>query len=456
MIAHIVYFLHNLGYTMCADILIIDDNINVSKSLSDNFDHFGLQCDSAQNGFDAVNAIMSNRYKLVLLDLKLGPENGIDILKKIKLLNEQLPVILITGFGTIDTAIEAIKSGAYDYIEKPINFDKLLSISNNAIEIYNLKIENQKLTSQIENSQLSSKSNKMMQVIENAIILAKSPLPILLLGESGSGKDVFAELIHNNSDRKNQPMEKVNSAAFPETLLDNELFGHEKDAYTGANSSFKGVFERAHNSTLFLDEIGDMPLSIQAKILRAIQNQEIRRIGGSDNIKINTRFITATNKNIEELMKKNLFREDLFYRLNSGILRIPPLREHPEDIPGLCKSFITEHCRQMSVDPKIVSQEVYEKFSNYYWPGNIRELKSTIMYALTISRSNRIEAADLPDYISANKPTAGKTFTSSDNSEKQEIISALQTARYNKTKAAELLNISRRTLYNKMEAYGIE
>ncbi len=441
---------------MCAEILIVDDNINVSKSLSDNFEHFGFKCDTTENGLDAINAVLSYNYRLVLLDLKLGSENGIEILKKIKSINEILPVILITGFGTIDTAIEAMKGGAYDYIEKPINFDKLLGISKNAIEIYNLKIENRKLTSQLENSQLSTKSTKMMQVIENAIILAKSPLPILLLGESGSGKDVFAELIHNNSDRKALQMEKINSAAFPETLLDNELFGHEKDAYTGANSLFKGVFERAHNSTLFLDEIGDMPLSIQAKILRAIQNQEIRRLGGSVNIKINTRFIAATNKNIDELMEKNLFREDLFYRLNSGILKIPPLREHTEDIPALCKCFITEHCKQTNSDPRIVSENVYDRFMNYSWPGNIRELKSTIVYALTISRNNKIELDDLPEYITSRNKKIISSAAPANNSEKQQIIEALQKAKYNKTKAAELLNISRRTLYNKMDSYGID
>lgn len=438
---------------MCK-LLIVDDNLNVASSLKDNYVHFGFQCDIAQSGIDASNLVLSNHYNCVLLDLKLGSENGLDLLKKFKGIDDKLPIILITGFGTIDTAVEAIKNGAYDYIEKPINFEKLLVITNNAIELMKLKHEISSLSSMMKKNNIVTQSPKMMQTIENAIILAKTDLPILLLGESGAGKELFAELIHMHSPDCDREMQRVNSASFAESLLENELFGHEKDAYTGASNIFHGVFERAHDSTLFLDEIGDMTLSTQAKILRAIQNKEIRRLGGTESIKINTRFIAATNKKISEMVKEGKFREDLYYRLNSGMLTIPPLRERTEDIPLLVRHFITDHCEKNSTDPKIVSDEVFDYLIDYSWPGNVRELKSTILYALSLSRTGRIDLSDLPPYIIPEKPN----FESADslpNAEKNLILKTLKKTNYNKTQTAKLLNISRRTLYNKMEVYGI-
>lgn len=438
---------------MCK-LLIVDDNLNVAKSLQDNYVHFGFECDIAQNGIDATNLVLSNSYCCVILDLKLGSENGLELLKKFKGLDNNLPIILITGFGTIDTAVEAIKSGAYDYIEKPINFEKLLVITNNAIELLHLKNEVSNLSRMIKKNNIITHSPKMLQLIENAVILAKTELPILLLGESGSGKELFAELIHMHSAVSKKEMQKINSASFAETLLDNELFGHEKDAYTGASTVFQGIFERAHESSLFLDEIGDMPLSIQAKILRAIQNKEIRRLGGSNNITISTRFIAATNKDIEVLLREGKFREDLYYRLNSGMLTIPPLRDRTEDIPLLCRHFITDHCEKNDTEPKIITDEVYNFLTTYSWPGNIRELKSTILYALSLSRTTRIEVCDLPPYLSKEQMERSSS-DSLPNAERKLIVDALKRTNYNKTKAALVLNISRRTLYNKMEAYDI-
>jgi DNA-binding NtrC family response regulator len=438
---------------MCK-LLIVDDNKNVAFSLKDNYVHFGFKCDIAKDSVTATNMVLNNSYSCIILDLKLGSENGLELLKKFKCIDDNLPIILVTGFGTIDTAVEAIKSGAYDYIEKPINFEKLLVTTNNAIELLHLKNEVSSLSKMIKKHNIVTQSPKMMQLIENTIILAKTELPILLLGESGSGKELFAELIHMYSPSSNKEMQKINSAAFAETLLDNELFGHEKDAYTGASSVFQGIFERAHQSSLFLDEIGDMPLSIQAKILRAIQNKEIRRLGGSKNITISTRFIAATNKDIEKLIQAGKFREDLYYRLNTGMLYIPSLRERTEDIPILCRHFITDHCEKNSCEPKIITDEVYSFLTAYSWPGNIRELKSTILYSLSLSHTNRIDVGDLPPYLSKDISISGTT-NSLPETERKLIIEVLKQTRYNKTKAAQVLNISRRTLYNKMEAYGI-
>jgi DNA-binding NtrC family response regulator len=408
----------------------------------------------ATEGITAVNAILGEPFDCVILDLKLGSDSGLDVLKKIKNINSNLPVILITGFGTINTAVQAIKDGAYDYIEKPVNFNKLLVTTQNAVEMHGLKTEVNKLSSMIRKNDIITQSPKVLQLIENAIILAKTDFPILLLGESGTGKELFAELIHLHSSNGGKSMQRINSASFAESLLDNELFGHEKDAYTGATSLFKGIFERSHESTLFLDEIGDMPLSIQAKILRAIQNKEIRRLGGSQTIHVETRFVAATNKDIFKMMNQGLFREDLYYRLNSGTLTIPPLRERTEDIPLLCRHFIMVHCENNSMEPKAINDDVHDYFLKYDWPGNVRELRSTILYALSISRTNRIDISDLPAYIVAGK----KPFSSKEtlhDAEKRHIENTLLTTNFNKTKAAQLLNISRRTLYNKMELYGI-
>jgi DNA-binding NtrC family response regulator len=438
---------------MCK-ILIIDDNRNVATSLKDNFNHFGFKCDVVHNSVSAINNVLSNCYSCIILDLKLGSESGLDLLTKIKSIEEKVPIILITGFGTIDTAVEAIKNGAYDYIEKPINFDKLMIVINNAIELQNLRNEISDISRLLKKNNIITQSSKMLQLIENAIILAQTDLPILLLGESGSGKELFAELIHMHSKVGDKDMQKINSASFAESLLDNELFGHEKDAYTGASGVFPGIFERAHNTTLFLDEIGDMPLSIQAKILRAIQNKEIRRLGGTKTIHVETRFIAATNKNLDKLLQEGQFREDLYYRLNTGVLTIPPLRERKEDIPLLCRHFIMDHCRQTGIDPKIISDGASSLLSTYTWPGNIRELRSALLYAISLSRSNKICPEDLPPYLLEKniKIEAGTLI----DAEKKSIISALQITNYNKTKTAEYLNISRRTLYNKMEAYGIK
>lgn len=316
-----ILFIENI---MNNSILIIDDNVKLSQSLSQNFEPLGYKCFTSTNCSEALDILSKHQIKIVLLDIVLGEEDGMAVLSKIVSLNLSIHVIMITGFGTIETAVQSIKCGAFDYVQKPLDFNKLLKIIENAFRISNLQEENQSLKKQIFelSPKMITQNKKMIEVCNTAKRLANTNIPILICGENGTGKELLADFIHKNSTRSAFPMIKINCAAFPENLLDNELFGHEKGAFTGANSYFKGVFEKANKSTLLLDEIGNMSLATQAKILRTLQNQEIKRIGGNETIKVDVRFIAATNKDLKKLIDEKLFREDLFYRLNAASINI--------------------------------------------------------------------------------------------------------------------------------------
>ena len=437
-------------------ILIIDDKAKLCKSLAKNFNQRGYQTFYATNSREAIQSFSAKLFNVVLLDIMLGEENGIDVLKQLLSLHSHIPVIMITGHGSIDTAVQSIKLGAFDYVTKPLDFEKLLNRIENAAKISNLSEENRHLKDRlIELSpQIITRNTAMLELCHKAKKLAATNLPILISGENGTGKEIIADFIHVNSPRNSRKMHKINCAAFPETLLDNELFGHEKGAYTGADSLFKGVFERADTSTLFLDEIGDMPPTIQAKILRTLQNHEIRRIGGDRTITVDVRFIAATNKDLQELIRAKHFRKDLLYRLNTAELHIAPLRERKEDIPLLIEHFLNECFKTNSTNTKHVNDAVLERLLDYYWPGNVRELKNTINYAAAISSKNLIETEDLPPNFSHTEPPR-KSENIREEIEKNLIIKTLQKTRCNKKKTAELLNMSRKTLYNKLERYGI-
>jgi len=438
------------------EILIIDDKIKVCESLAQNFRELGYLGHLATNSTEAVRLYLNHKISAVILDVKLGDENGIDVLKQLMALNGKVPIIMITAYATIETAVESIKVGAFDYLQKPINFDKLETVVKNAIRMKQLEEENLKFRSRLSDfsSRLVTQSGEMHELCRKAKQLAATDLPILICGESGTGKELLADYIHSCSRQCCNKIAKINCSAFAETLLDNELFGHEKGAYTGADSTFQGVFERAHNSTLFLDEIGDMPLSIQAKILRTLQDKEIRRVGGKNTIKVNMRFIAATNNDLQNLIAEKRFREDLFYRLNAATMTIPPLRQRREDVPLLVKHFLNELQLNVSRKPKALTERVMEFFMNYEWPGNVRELKNALHYAATISLKDSIDMADLPPgFVKHEAPEL--TGNIREKMEKELILSILQKAEYNKKRAAELLNMSRKTLYNKLDKYGI-
>jgi DNA-binding NtrC family response regulator len=337
-----------------------------------------------------------------------------------------------------------------------VDFNKLTTIVENAVKMSNLTEENRNLKDRLNemSPHIITHHTSMLELFKKARQLAMTNLPILITGENGTGKELIVDFIHANSARNARKLLKINCAAFPESLLDNELFGHEKGAYTGAETAFRGVFERAHESSLFLDEIGDMPLTIQAKILRTLQNQEIRRIGAERTITVDVRFIAATNKDLRELIEKGQFREDLFYRLNTAIIHLPPLRERKEDIPLLVEHFLSEYASMNSTEVKTISDSVWEAFLDYDWRGNIRELRNAVNYAAAISLHDVIGIADLPPHFSSSETT----YTSDnirEDMEKTLIIKTLKKVNYNKKKTARLLNMSRSTLYSKLEKYGI-
>ena len=438
-------------------ILIIDDKVKLCKTLSQTFEQLGYDTLYATTGQEAIELFSQHPIHVVLLDIMLGEENGIDVLEQLLLLRKNVPVIMITGYASVETAVQSLKLGAFDYVKKPLDFELLVKVVENAIHISQLNEENQQLKNHLLDELspcIVTQNPRMLEVCSNARKLAATNLPVLITGEHGTGKEVIADFIHIHSPRNTRKMLKINCASFPETLLDNELFGHEKGAYTGASSVFKGVFERANKSSLFLDEIGDMPLTIQAKILRALQNHEIRRLGGNTTITVDVRFIAATNKDLNKLIREERFREDLFYRLKAAVIHISPLRERKDDIPMLIEYFLSEYARTNATYVKRMSEAVQEKLSQYHWPGNVRELKNTVNYAAAISSKETIELEDLPpDFSIIPQQKAPENIR--EDMEKNLIIKMLQKTNYNKKRTAEILNMSRKTLYSRLKKYGI-
>ena len=439
-------------------ILIIDDKLSLCKSLAQNFRELGYTAYYAANEAEAIDIFLTQPINVAILDIRLGEENGIDVLKHLFTLNAAVPVIMMTAYATIETAVESIKMGAFDFIQKPIAFGKLLKVVENALKLSDLEEENQQYKERLirfTSDQMVTQDTATLGLCQKAIRLASTDLPILLQGESGTGKELMADYIHANSPRACYPMQKINCASFPESLLDNELFGHEKGAFTGADSRFAGVFEQAHKSSLFLDEIGDMPLTIQSKILRTIQNQEIRRLGGKETINVDVRFIAATNRDVSMLVAEKTFRNDLYYRLNAAILHLPPLSERKADIPLLVERFLQDFChKNRGEHRKVVSPAVLEIFMTYGWPGNIRELYNTVNYAATVSLHEAITIDDLPP-VFINRESGEHTGNIRERIEKALILRTLQETGYNKKKSAKMLDMGRRTLYYKMEKYGI-
>ena len=438
------------------NILVIDDNYKIYKSLELNLKKEGFRSCDARNSKDAIALMYSEKPDLILLDLALGEESGLDLLREVQKIDSTIPVIMITGYGTLESAVKAIKLGAFDFLEKPLQFEKLLSTINNALEMTKLKNENRELKEKInvKRGGLITQNEKMLEICDKACKLAVTDIPILITGESGTGKELIADMIHDNSNRREQSLVKLNCSALSEQLLDSELFGHEKGAFTGAVASHTGVFEQACGGSLHLDEIGDMAMSTQAKILRAIQYGEIRRIGGATQIKVDVRFIASTNKDLSELIDRGLFREDLMYRLNASCIHLPPLRERKEDIPVLAATFIKEF--QDEGERRSLSDLAIDKMLEYDWDGNIRELRNIIRVTLALTDNEIIEAdaINIPKkMLVATNPVLSGNLRSS---ERLLIVDALSSTGNNRSAAASKLGISRKTLYNKIEKYGIK
>jgi DNA-binding NtrC family response regulator len=448
-------------------VLIVDDHPPLCASLRENLSMRNYHVSVAHNGLDALEALRRERRDVILLDVRLGNEDGVSLLPRILEIDPSLPVIVITGYGTVETAVEAIKRGAFDYLEKPVKIEKLLKTLGNALRMSRLEQENSLLRqSFLGASPIVTESSVLQELLSRARKLAASNLPILICGESGTGKELLAELIHAESPRAARVLHRVNCAVFSESLLESELFGHERGAFTGATERFPGIFERSHGGTLFLDEIGDMGLSCQAKILRVLQNQEVRRLGGRETFKVDVRFIAATNKDLDRLTGEGKFRSDLLYRLNAAILYLPPLRERRGDIIPLAKRFIADYgeengCRER----RFLSPRALEALLSYRWPGNIRELKGAIYYASAVAEGPELQASDLPELITGGaswkKPEARRVheWPSAANPLEQAemacIARTLQEVGNNKVRAAGRLSMSRSTLYKKIKQYGL-
>lgn len=433
---------------MSTKVLIVDDNIDYAEGVKQNLALYGIQAFAASSGKAALSIAETQCPRIVFLDICLGSENGIDVLQHLKGIIPSSIFIMITGYGTINSAIESLKLGASDYLQKPITFEKLLQIIAEHSQ-RNIKNRSNHLFLQ------TARSSVMSDIVQKTGKLARTMLPILILGENGTGKELVADYIVSLSQSKDRPFIKVNSSAFSETLLDNELFGHEKGAYTGATGSFKGLFEQADRGTLFLDEIGDMPLPIQAKILRALQNNEIRRLGSEKTTTINTRFIAATNKNIQSMIENGTFRKDLYYRLNTAIIHLPPLRERKEDIEVIAEEILSDlnsPCDDLHFS---LSPEVLNHFLQYSWPGNIRELCNCLYYASALCTGNIITLEDLPGTIFHGDKHKPPSF-SLEESERTIILREVEAARFNISKAAIALGMSRSTLYQKIRKHGIQ
>jgi len=443
---------------MSRSILIIDDDKltceTLKRALSEEYTVY-----SASNGQEALDIIEKDKpVDVVLSDLMMPGLTGLDILDRINVLHDKPVVILITGQGSIDTAVQAMKLGAYDYLVKPIHLDRLSLLIEKAIENKRIKEENIRLKDKIKESysyvNMIGSSKDTRNIYDIIQRVSSTTASVLILGESGTGKELIANIIHYNSSRSNGPFIKVNCAAFAEGVLESEIFGHEKGAFTGAISLKKGRFELAHGGTLFLDEVGDLPLGVQVKLLRFLQEHTFERVGGNKTQQVDVRIISATNKNIEGMLKEGSFREDLYYRLKVITIEVPPLRKRKGDIEELARFFLKKYSEIHNRSIIGISDETMFIIKSYEWPGNVRELMSFIESCVVLTRNNCITIDDIPDYlVPMYNDYQSNGIGVLEENERQTIIDTLKNTGGNKVEAAKILGIGLRTLYRKLEKY---
>jgi len=442
---------------MKSTILTIDDEENIRSGLCDNFELEGYEVKQAENGKDGLALVKKGDIDLVITDLRMDGMSGEEVVRHITTENPGIPVIVLTGHGSIDDATKAIKMGAYDFLTKPLDLDHLNKIVRNALEGRELKLQKKQLETELENkktfSEMVGKSPALKSVMEKITRVAPSKATVLITGESGVGKEGVAESIHRLSPRKDKPLVKVHCAALSESLLESELFGHEEGAFTGADKMQKGRFELAHGGTIFLDEIGEISQSVQVKLLRVIQNRQFERVGGEKTIDVDVRIIAATNKNLEEEVKAGRFREDLYYRLNVVSVHVPPLRERKEDIPLLISAFLDRFNEENGKEVKGFDSKAKSALTNYSWPGNIRQLQNVVEGCVAMSVSDTLKLSDLPDYLQNGSSGQAITIPLGTNMENAEMIIINETLAFcggNRSKCAEVLGIGRKTLYRKL------
>ncbi len=450
------------------NILVVDDKDSMRNMLTETLLEEGHRVDSAENGRKALDLVHNKSYDLVLTDLKMPEIDGLEVLTGVKENDSDTSVIVMTAYGTIEDAVSAMKKGAYDFITKPFDTEHLCVLVNRALENRRMLAENSLLRQELmaghgfEN--IIGKNEKMMEICGLIQKVAGSDASVLLQGESGTGKELFAKAIHSLSLRKDKPYITINCAAIPRELLENELFGSEKGAFTGAHARKMGKFEIAHGGTIFLDEIGDMDIAVQAKLLRVLQQKNFERLGGTKTVDVDVRVIAATNKDLNELIRGKRFREDLFYRLSVFPIQIPPLRERPDDVKELADYFIDKYRREMKKPPKSLSREAINLLQKYHWPGNVRELENTVERAVILAEGKKITPDHLAirlqrtDEIQLREGAGLKEIGAHAQmkAEKAAIVRVLKQVRNNKRKTAKILMIDYTTLFDKIKKYQID
>lgn len=443
-------------------ILIVDDNEVMRFTLTELLEESGFESNAVGDGIAALEEVKNNFYDLVILDLRLPGMNGLEILRKIKLSNKTLPVIMLTAFGEITTAVQAIKQGAHDFITKPFDNEAIIISIRKALEMKYLSQEvnilRKKLDEKYRHGNVIGKSEAMQKVFEQVKLVAPTNLSVLIEGESGTGKEIIACLIHSSGDRTHKHFIAVDCGAIPESLIESELFGHEKGAFTDAKNAKEGKFELANEGTIFLDEITNLSEANQIKLLRVLQERKVTRLGAKKSISLDIRIIAATNIKLADAVNSKRFRQDLYYRLNEFVLELPPLRERKEDISLFVEHFINDSNKELNRNVKGVSDKVMEKLMSHSWNGNVRELRNIIRRSVLMSKAEIIDSIDIPDDIRFLAQETAKTTSISeikDELEKDIILKAIQDANGSKILAAKNLNMNERTFYRKIKNLGI-
>lgn len=448
--------------TMPHKILVVDDDAAHALMLKTLISDWGYGVDVADDGKTGVTAVKSAAFDMVLMDMKMKNMSGMEALSLIREYNPSLPVVMMTAYSSVDTAVKALKIGAYDYLTKPLDFDKLRLTIERVIERTLLKSENKSLKARIKSGlqhDILGKSPAMKALLDTIHMVAPTDANVLVTGESGTGKELVSAALHNNSPRKDQPFVRINCAAITETLLESELFGHERGAFTGADRKRKGKFLQADRGSILLDEIGEMSLGMQAKLLRVLQEKEVTPVGSDTSVAVDVRVIAATNRDLKAMSDEGDFRQDLYYRLNVVSLDIPPLRRRPEDIPDLALHFLERFSKKNRRDIRGFAPDAMDAMIHYGWPGNVRELMNAVERGVVLARTDYICRENLSFAASDVEPPPGLPEAGLENIrlaqvEKQAILSTLAAAKNNKSEAARRLGITRKTLLKKLKTYG--
>jgi two-component system response regulator AtoC len=450
--------------TIKPKILVVDDDRSICKLMSSILEMESYPFRVATSGEQARRAMEEERFDILVSDIYLGDDSGLQLLDQMKSVNAEAEVVIMTAHGTMETAVRAVHNGAFDYVSKPFVVDEMLGILHRIEEKYQLvqgTTVGSELAEMMPNTEIIGATPKMVDIYKKVAKVARIEAPVLVAGESGSGKELVARALHANSPRSSAPFIVINCGALPETLLESELYGHERGSFTGATGSRKGLLESASGGTVFLDEISESSLSFQVKLLRVIQEREIRKVGSNETIRVDIRLIAATNRDLREMVRTNRFREDLFHRLNVFTIALPPLRERTQDIPLLVSYFLKIFTEKHGKTVRLAA-EALDAMKRYSWPGNVRELRNMLERAVTFNDTGVIQLEDLefgddvPGSVPVARPQKVSVGTSLDQMEKDHIIRVLKETGGNKKKAAEILGIERRTLYNKAKRLGID